>query len=85
VTRGSEPPGAARVSPPMPSSVIAAWTYDEPARRLAITFVSGDVYAYLEVPPIEADGLRVARSKGRFFAERIRDRFAFERVKIAAP
>lgn len=69
----------------MPSSVIDAWTYDAPARRLVITFVSGDVYAYLDVPPMEADGLRVAKSKGRFFAERIRDRFAFERVHIAVP
>ena len=32
-----------------------------------------------------ADGMRVAASKGRFFAEHIRDRFAFERVHIATP
>lgn len=32
-----------------------------------------------------ADGMRAAFSKGRFFAERIRDRFAFERVHIAVP
>ena len=69
----------------MPSSVIDRWTYDEAARRLVVTFVSGDVYAYLDVPPLEAGGLRVAASKGRFFAERIRDRFAFERVHIAVP
>jgi hypothetical protein len=69
----------------MPSSVIRAWTYDEAARRLVITFTSGDVYAYLDVPPMIADGLKAAFSKGRFFAERIRDRFAFERVRIAAP
>ena len=69
----------------MPSSVIDRWTYDEAARRLVITFVSGDVYAYLDVPPMIVDGLKAASSKGRFFAERIRDRFAFERVHIAVP
>ena len=69
----------------MPSSVIRRFSYDEAAHRLRVTFVSGDVYAYLDVPPLEADGLKVAASKGRFFAERIRDRFAFERVHIATP
>lgn len=69
----------------MPSSVIRAFAYDPPARRLTITFVSGDVYAYRDVPPMEAEGLAVAASRGRFFAERIRDRFAFERVRIATP
>lgn len=32
-----------------------------------------------------ADGLKTASSRGRFFAERIRDRFAFERVHLAVP
>ena len=68
----------------MPSTVIRGWSYDADRRRLTITFVSGDVYAYLDVPPMIDEGLRAAFSKGRFFAERIRDRFAFERVHIAA-
>lgn len=69
----------------MSSSVIRAFRYDETRRRLTVTFVSGDVYAYLDVPPMEAEGLAAASSKGRFFAERIRERFAFERVRIAVP
>ncbi|RZI98312.1 MAG: KTSC domain-containing protein [Brevundimonas sp.] len=69
----------------MPSTVIRRFDYDAPARRLTIEFTSGDVYAYLDVPPIEAEGMASAASKGRFFAARVRDRFAFERVKIAAP
>lgn len=32
-----------------------------------------------------AEGMKAAFSKGRFFAERIRDRFAFERVHISLP
>lgn len=69
----------------MPSSVIRRFDYDQPRRRLRIEFTSGDIYAYLDVPPIEAEGLATAASKGRFFAARIRDRFKFERTKIAAP
>ncbi|GAA0640106.1 KTSC domain-containing protein [Brevundimonas lenta] len=69
----------------MPSSVIRGFSYDEPKRRLRITFVSGDVYDYLDVPPMIFDGLRVAQSKGGFFASHIRERFTFERVSIALP
>ena len=63
----------------MPSSVIRAFDYDAARRRLAIAFVSGDVYVYLDVPPETARGLADAPSKGVFFVEQMRDRFAFER------
>ena len=69
----------------MPSSVIRRFFYDEAARRLRIVFVSGEVYDYDGVPPeVEAE-FRAAFSKGRFFAARIRDRYRFERISIAAP
>ena len=69
----------------MPSTVIRRFSYDEPRRRLRVTFTSGDVYDYDGVPPeVEAD-FRAAFSKGRFFAARIRDRYPFERVEIAVP
>lgn len=77
-------PGGAR-SPAMPSSVIRQFSYDGPRRRLRITFTSGDVYDYLDVPPMIFDGLRTAASKGRFFSARIRDRYMFERIRIAVP
>ena len=35
----------------MPSSVIRRFSYDEPQRRLRVTFTSGDVYDYAGVPP----------------------------------
>lgn len=69
----------------MPSSVIRRFNYDEPRRRLRVTFVSGDVYDYIGVPPEVAEGFRAAFSKGRFFASHIRDRYPFERVLIATP
>jgi hypothetical protein len=63
----------------MPSSVIRAFDYDATHRRLTITFVSGDIYVYLGVPPETARGLADAPSKGAFFAEQMRDRLAVER------
>jgi len=69
----------------MPSSVIRQFSYDESRRRLRITFTSGDVYDYLDVPPMIFEGLRIAPSRGRFFGMRIRDHYAFERIHIATP
>lgn len=63
----------------MPSSVIRRFDYDAARRRLSVTFTSGDRYDYEAVPPAVADGLRAASSRGRYFSENIRDRFAFER------
>ena len=64
----------------MPSSVIRRFSYDEPARRLRVTFVSGEIYEYDGVPSETAAALRAAPSKGRFFGPNIRDRYAYSRV-----
>lgn len=64
----------------MPSSVIRRWDYDEGQQRLDIEFVSGRRYAYHDVPPRLAEGMRRATSKGGYFNRRIRDRFAFTRA-----
>lgn len=64
----------------MPSSVIRRFSYDEAARRLRVTFVSGDVYDYDAVPPDVVEDFRASGSKGRFFGPNIRDRYAYRRV-----
>lgn len=69
----------------MPSSAIRHFSYDGPRRRLRVTFTSGDVYDYFDVPPEVEAAFRAAFSKGRFFASDIRDRYPFERVSIASP
>lgn len=65
----------------MPSSVVASYAYQPDARRLAIRFVSGELYVYDDVPPAVAAGLKGATSKGRFFQRHIRDRFAYRRER----
>lgn len=62
----------------MPSTVIRRFEYDEPTRTLRVTFTSGDLYAYHDVPAEVAEGFRAAFSKGRYFAAHIRDRYDCE-------
>lgn len=65
----------------MPSSVIRRFSYDEPQRRLRVTFTSGDVYDYDAVPPEVVADFRAAFSKGQFFGPNIRDRYEYRRVE----
>ena len=64
----------------MPSSVIRRFSYDPPHRRLRVTFTSGDVYDYDQVPADVVADFRDAASKGRFFGPNIRDRYPYRRV-----
>jgi hypothetical protein len=61
----------------MPSSVIRRWEYDEADMRLDVTFVSGRVYSYQDVPAAVAQGMREAFSKGSYFNRHIRDHYSF--------
>jgi KTSC domain-containing protein len=61
----------------MPSSVIRHFKYDPARRALQIKFVTGKVYLYLNVPGDVFEQFSLAPSKGRFFNEHIRDRYAF--------
>ena len=59
----------------MPSHVIRDFTYNVATRQLVITFVSGRVYAYADVPPQVHSAFRASGSKGRFFNQEIRDNY----------
>ena len=65
----------------MPSSVIRGFRYLAHEHQLEIVFVSGRRYRYLEVPAKTYAAMREAFSKGEFFNEQIRDRFAFVRLE----
>jgi len=64
----------------MPSSVIKNLSYDDQTRTLFVTFVDGDIYAYFEVPAEVWANFRRARSKGRHFAQEIRNRYPYRRM-----
>jgi len=55
------------------SEAIAGVAYDADERVLEVEFTSGEVYRYFDVPPELHLGLMAADSRGRFFAEHIRN------------
>jgi len=64
----------------MPSTAIAHIHYDHTSERLTITFVTGRVYEYVNVPPEVAASFQSAFSKGVFFNGYIRDRYDFREI-----
>jgi hypothetical protein len=61
------------------SSSLRSIGYDKRTQTLEIEFRNGTVYDYAGVPPSVWTSLLDAPSKGKFFQEQIRDRFAFDR------
>jgi hypothetical protein len=62
------------------SSAIRAIDYDKARHGLIVRFTSGAAYLYREVDEALFAAFAAAPSKGAFFASRVRDRFAFERL-----
>jgi len=65
----------------MPSSVISHFSYDEEHKNLQITFVTGMVYVYKNVPTKIYQMLKISGSKGRYFNAYIKDKFKFSKVE----
>jgi hypothetical protein len=64
----------------MPSSVIRSYQHDADKNILTITFVSGTVYQYLNVPESVYLKMKARISKGIFFNQHIKDKY--EAVKV---
>jgi hypothetical protein len=64
----------------MPSSVIQSYQHDAEKNILTITFVSGAVYNYLNVPEEVYLKMKARISKGIFFNQHIKDKY--ECVKV---
>jgi len=64
----------------MPSTAIANFEYDKQTERLTVTFVTGRIYQYVDVPGEVAASFQSASSKGMFFNGYIRDRYDFREL-----
>jgi len=64
----------------MPSSVISSFTYEPERRRLIVSFVTGRIYEYADVPAGVAANFRASFSKGVFFNEHIRKHFTAREI-----
>ena len=64
----------------MPSTAIRDHSYDPATSRLTVTFVTGRIYVYEDVPAVIAANFDSAGSKGRFFNAHIRDRYRHREI-----
>lgn len=74
------PPHEPDAAAPVDSSVLRSVCYDERARTLEITFESGVVYHYLDVPEPVKDDLLAAPSKRQFFNEHVKGHYRFRHI-----
>jgi hypothetical protein len=66
--------------PNVQSSMMTRVDYDDEACELDVTFTTGKIYRYSNVPCEIYEGLLDAESKGQFFNQNIKDAFAFVEV-----
>lgn len=64
----------------MPSSVVAHIHYYPETKVLRITFVSGLIYDYLDVPEKIYRAMKSSGSKGTYLNKYIKGAFHFEKV-----
>jgi hypothetical protein len=64
----------------MPSTVIRHYRYRADEEVLERTFVTGNRYRYLHVPPRIYDEMRASFSKGEYFNRCVRPIFACEKL-----
>ena len=62
------------------SDVFSAASYRRGARQLYLRFTDGNIYRYFDCPASVYKEFLVAESKGRYFAQQIRNRFRDELV-----
>ncbi|GEO08208.1 KTSC domain-containing protein [Segetibacter aerophilus] len=66
----------------MPSTVILKSSYSAETKTLTITFVSGLVYNYKDVPEETYRAMITSGSKGIYFNNHIKGKYAFEKVGV---
>lgn len=66
---------------PVSSTNIAAIAYDGEGRILGVRFAQGGEYWYHGVPGSVYQGFVGAESKGRYFGEVVRNRYACAKVR----
>lgn len=65
---------------PVESTNIAAIGYDSQSATLEIEFKNGSIYQYFNVPPIIAEQLLLADSKGSYLNANIKNHFSYTRL-----
>jgi len=66
------------------SSFVKEHNYDAATQILTIKFNNGSIYKYQDVPASIAQGLETAISAGQYFNESIKDKYAFDQVRLSS-
>jgi hypothetical protein len=66
------------------STALSACAYEPQERALYLRFTSGEVYRYLFFMPGQYLAFLAAESKGKYFAEHIRDKFPWDHLPSRA-
>jgi KTSC domain-containing protein len=64
----------------MPSTAITDIQYKPSSQRVVVTFITGRVYEYFDVPEHVASAFRSAISKRTYFNVYIRDRYDYREL-----
>ena len=64
----------------MPSTVVSKMEYDPLKEILTVTFVSGMVYVYKNVPESEYNAMRTSGAKGIYLNKHIKGKYEFEKI-----
>ena len=64
----------------MPSSVVSFISYNADTATLRITFVSGIIYDYKNVPEKVYHAMKTSGSKGTYLNQHIKGRYTFEKI-----
>lgn len=64
----------------MPSTVIRSLEYDPATAVLTITFVTGSVYEYYDVPQEIYDQFKGYREKGVFYNKHFKNNYLFKKI-----
>lgn len=70
--------------PEVHSSAIARIYYSARRHELFVSFISGRVYVYFDVPQKDYDDFLAAASLGQYFNEHIRSRYEYRELKASA-
>ncbi|TDE09149.1 KTSC domain-containing protein [Jiangella asiatica] len=70
---------------PVSSSALRSVGYDLRSWTLEVEFVSGEVYRYFDVEPLDVDALLAADSMGAYLNEEIKPNYDYVHVDPLAP
>lgn len=65
------------------SSFVKEHNYDAATQILTIKFNNGSIYKYHDVPANIAQGLETTTSTGQYFNESIKEKYAFDQVRLS--